>query len=101
MSHTIEGIGLPLSLYSTGSFSFALMSISLGAVVVPCSRWSFVVGLTFSSCLRKGLRMMGILGGWVHAEVGRSRQTASDFNQSISELIKMLDRPDALLVMWV
>lgn len=50
--------GIPLNLYSTGSRSL----VAIGFVVEPLVDLStpLVAGRRFSSCLRNGLRMMGI-----------------------------------------
>ena len=54
----MRGIDLPLSWYSAGSRS--LMSIGLVAEPLASLSTPLVAGRRFSSCLRKGLRMMGI-----------------------------------------
>ena len=51
--------GLPLSWYSAGGFS--LMSRGFVVEVVSGLSRPLVAGRTFSSLLRKGLRMMGIV----------------------------------------
>lgn len=52
--------GIPLSLYSAGLFSLMLTACEGGRSVFSTCPFA-VAGLTFSSCLRNGLRMMGIL----------------------------------------
>ena len=61
------GGGLPLSWYSAGGFS--LMSRGFVGEVVPGLSRPLVVGRWFSSLLRKGLRMMGIVGDVFEARI--------------------------------
>jgi hypothetical protein len=56
----VGGKDLPLSWYSAGGFS--LTSIGFVAVSLPGLSRPLVAGRRFSSLLRKGLRMMGIVG---------------------------------------
>lgn len=54
-------MNLPLNLYSAGSFSLVKSSDLLEPNLSPLLVGIAVAGRTFSSCLRNGLRMIGIL----------------------------------------